>query len=330
MGVTPAADALAEWTPIRLRWEGRRPVIRWCFTQGIEFTEPFFDQTIDRCQRNPFRLLFWRETGMDALGALASQSPGQTPAGFIFHMSRCGSTLVAQMLAGLGSALVISEAGPIDAVLRAQAARPDIVERDLVDWLRWMVSALGRSRHAGQTRFVVKFDAWAILQLPLIRAAFPDVACVFVYRDPVEVVVSHLGHRGYHMIPGALPPTTLGLSSREARSLSLEQYFAAVLACLCDAALAAARDGQLTLLQYSALPDAVPERVMPLFGIDVGASERDVLARIARQDAKNPVLPFTEDAADKQRRATPAVRAAVHARIAPVYAELENLRRGRS
>jgi hypothetical protein len=301
MGVTQAPDPLAGWTPIGVQRDGPRPVIRWCFTDGVEFTEPFFDQTIDRCLRDRFRLLFWRETEIAALAELASRSPGLTPAGFVVDMSRCGSTLVAQMLAGLPNALVISEAGPVDAVLRAQTARSDIVEDDVVDWLQWMVSALGRPRRPGQTRFVVKFDAWAILQLRLIRAAFPDTACIFVYRDPVEVVVSHLGHRGYHMIPGTLPPSWFGLSSREVQSLSAEQCFAAVLARLCDTALAAARGGHLTLLQYDSLPDAVLETVTRLFGIDVGASEREVFARVAGRDAKNPAVPFVADRAAKQR-----------------------------
>jgi hypothetical protein len=325
MGLTAAPHQLAGWTPIEVRWNGSRSVVRWCFTDGVEFTDPFFDQTIERCLRDPFRLLFWRETDISALGELASLSPGLTPCGFIFHMSRCGSTLVSQMLAELPDALVVSEAGPIDAVLRAQTGRSDIAESEVVERLRWMVSAVGQRRRAEQTRLVVKFDAWAILQLPLIRAAFPDTSCLFVYRDPVEVVVSHLGHRGYHMIPGTLPPGWFGLTSRQARSLSSEQYFATVLGRLCDAALAAARDEQLTLLDYDSLPEAVSETVTRLFGIDVGEPELAALAEVAGRDAKNPVVPFFADAADKQRRATPAARAAVDAHVAPVYAALENL-----
>jgi hypothetical protein len=319
--------SLTGWTPIALDWDGTRPVIRWCFTDGVEFIDPLFDQTIDRCLRDPFRLLFWRETGIDALAELAALSPGPEPAGLIFHMSRCGSTLLAQMFAGLSATLVISEAGPIDAVLRPRPGRSD---EDAVEWLRWMVSALGRRSGAEQRRLVVKLDAWAILQLPLIRRAFPETPCVFVYRDPVEVLVSHLGRRGYHAIPGTLPPDWFGLTLREARSLTPERYIAAVLAGLCRPAIAAARDRKLTLVQYEQLAESAATTVAPLFGVDVGRRERAVLAAVAERDAKNPVIPFVADAVDKQRRATAEARAAVAASFGQLYGALENLRRGQS
>jgi hypothetical protein len=330
MGLTATSHQLSGWTPIRVQWDRSPAVIRWYFTGGIDFSDPFFDQTIERCLRDPFRLLFWRETEIDDLAEFAKRSPGLQPAGFIFHMSRSGSTLVAQMLAGLGSTLVVSEAPAIDAVLRAQTACPDVSERDLVDWLGSMVSALGQRRRPGQRRYVIKLDAWAILQLPLIRMAFPQTPCVFVYRDPVEVVVSHLNRRGYHMIPGTLPQSWVGLSSGQAESVNAEQYVAAVLARLCEAALGAARAGQLTLIPYCSLPGSVPETVAPLFGIDVGPSERAVFAGVAARDAKNPAIPFVADAIAKQRRATAAARAAVDASVGPVYESLERLREARS
>ena len=45
------------------------------------------------------------------------------PSGFIFHMSRCGSTVISQMLAALAEHVVVSEAGPIDALARGPPAR---------------------------------------------------------------------------------------------------------------------------------------------------------------------------------------------------------------
>ena len=41
-------------------------------------------------------------------------------------MSRCGSTLVSQMLAALPQNIVISEAAPIDAVVQLNRAQPDL------------------------------------------------------------------------------------------------------------------------------------------------------------------------------------------------------------
>lgn len=315
MGVA-APPRLAGWTPIAVRGDGQGTVVRWCFTEGVQFDEPFFEQTIDRCLRDPFRLLFWRETGTDALAALACEAPGLEPAGFIFHMSRSGSTLVAQMLASLPQVLVVSEAGPLDAALRTGE----------VDPLRWMLSALGRPRRAAQTQLVVKLDAWAIFALPLVRRAFPDVPCVFVYRDPVEVVASHLGHRGYHTVPGTLAPEWLGLPDGRLDSLEPEQYIAAVLGAICNAGVTGARTGGLTLVNYDSLPGAVAATVAPLFGIAAGRGERAAFARSAEKDAKNPCLPFVPDGAEKRRRASARTREAVDTWLRPAYDALEQLR----
>ena len=61
---------------------------------------------------------------IDVLLEWQEQSPGLPPSGFIFHMSRCGSTLAARMLAASPRNIVLSEADPIDYVLRAPCATP--------------------------------------------------------------------------------------------------------------------------------------------------------------------------------------------------------------
>ena len=302
---------LAGWTPTEVR---AGPVIRWCFTDGLDFTDPFFDESIERSLRDPFRLLFWRETDMAALAQFAAESPGLAPAGFIFHSSRCGSTLLTQMLAGLASTLVMSEPGPIDAVLRLEGSAAD-----RVDWVRWVVSALGQPRRPSQTGFVVKFDAWSILQLPVILRAFPDTPCVFVYRDPVEVVSSQLGRRGYHMIPGTLPPEWFGMSPSEVTSVRPEEYCAAVLRRLCEVAV----ESGLRVVNYRDLPGAVTETIAPLFGIDPDPA---VFTRVAGRDAKNPFVPFVAT----PRPLAPAARAMVEARVGPAYEALERVRLGQS
>ena len=208
----PLSPALAGWTPSSLRWDNARAVVEWRFTEGARFHDPFFDQTMERCLQDPFRLLFWRETGIETVVDLARASPATAPDGIIFHLSRCGSTLVTQMLAALAPALVMSEPGPVDQVGRAQRTCAGLARADVVAWLRAIVSVLGQRRHPHQARYILKLDAWAILDWRLVAEAFPATPCIFVYRDPAEVIVSHLGHRGYHMVPGTLTAEQLGLT----------------------------------------------------------------------------------------------------------------------
>jgi hypothetical protein len=168
------AERFRGWAPMRLYWRDQHPMVSWCLLDGhFRFTDPFFDQTISTALRNPFQLLFQHQTPIELLGELEEEAPGLAPTGFIFHMSRCGSTLISQMAAALPDTLVISEAGPIDAVLQARRRNPAVTPEQTRAWLRWMVSALGRRNDAGLKRYFVKLDAWHILDLELIRKTFP-------------------------------------------------------------------------------------------------------------------------------------------------------------
>src|SRR5262249_57696026 len=100
-------------------WTGGGPLVDWWHLGGVRFTDPFFEQTIATAMAHPFNLLFRPATQLRALAAPAT--PELRPAGLIFHMSRCGSTLVAQMLAALAGNVVLSEPTPLDHVLRAPA-----------------------------------------------------------------------------------------------------------------------------------------------------------------------------------------------------------------
>jgi hypothetical protein len=324
MGVGTEIPPLTGWTPVRVDWEDEPSSVRWVFTDGIEFTEPFFIETVRRARDDPFRLLFWRATDVDALVELAERSAGIEPVGVIFHLSRSGSTLVSQMLAGLPSTLVLSEPPHVDQVLRA-LFHPGITDDRVVSVLGALGAAFGQAPRPGQTCLILKLDAWAIRHWRVVRAAFPKAACIFVYRDPVDVLLSHLDHRGMHMVPGALPPQLLGIDDDQPPT-SWEDYGAAVLAGLCTSALEAAQSEAVELVAHADLPDAVANVIAPRFGVPIGPAERDVFAGIARRDAKNPVIPFETIAGERRRRAPRAVVEAATERVGPLFEALETIR----
>ncbi len=119
MSVADLTDP-AGWTPINLAWRPEGASVDWCRLGDTRFTEPFFEQTIATALRHPARLLFRRQTPVAALEAWQDDPSALPPRGFIFHLSRCGSTLAAQLLAALPQNLVISEAPPIDQLLNLQ------------------------------------------------------------------------------------------------------------------------------------------------------------------------------------------------------------------
>ena len=322
------ANQLAGWIPIRIYWNGRTPVVDWCWVGTRRFTEPFFDHTIDHCMRLPFSSLFRPQTPIDSLSERYAIAPGLQPRGFIFHMSRCGSTLVSQMLAALPGTVVLSEAGPIDSVLRAQFRDPSLGEATRDEWLRWVVSALGQRRIGEETDLFVKFDSWNALKFPLIHRAYPDVPWIFLYRNPVEVLVSQLAHRGAHMVPGVIEPELFGMNMAEAFEMQPEEYCARVLAQTCEAALRHHQSCAGLMINYQQLPDAMWTGIADFFGIELRDSDMETFRRVTKLDAKNPSLMFESDSKAKQTSATEAVRRAAERWLAPVYKRLEAARLG--
>ncbi|HUR23844.1 MAG TPA: hypothetical protein VMZ73_08235 [Acidimicrobiales bacterium] len=326
MDLTRTAGSYTGWTPIRFDWGGEKATVGWCLTEGISFTDPFFDQTVERCFRDPCRLLFQRESGIEEVGRFVAEHPGLAPAAFVFHMSRCGSTLIAQMLVQAAEHLVLSEPRPIDAVLRTSWARPGATDGDRCSWLRWIVSAMGQPRHARQQRLFVKFDAWSVIDLPIIRRAFPDVPWLFVYRDPLEVLVSQSRRLGAHVIPGVLPPSLLGMTAAEVRSCPPVEYQARVLARICEAALDHRDDPRATFVEYRQLPGFVVSDLPALCSVRFQDADAERMLDVARLDAKNPAVAFEGDGGRKQEMASPPLRAAAERWLAPVYEQLQQAR----
>ena len=312
LGVRARAATLDGWTPIRVH-QRPAPVVEWCWMDGATFDEPFFVQTVERALRSPFSLLFRHETPIAALDAI---EPGLGPSGFVLHGSRCGSTLVSRMLAAARECLVLSEPLPVDDVVRARAP-----EAEKVRWLRGMVSALGRPRLGGERAYVLKLDAWAACNLETLRAAFPDVPWVFLFREPLEVLASHFRHRGAHMVPGALDPGLFGLEWEAIARMAPEEYCARVLAAIYRAALEH-RDGPALFVDYADLPDAVFSRILDAFALDLDEASLARMRNVTRLDAKNPHLFFTADGETKERDAPPALRDAAERWVRPLYEEL--------
>jgi hypothetical protein len=325
MGVMPPAA----WIPVRVHTRPAGPggrgtgrpglVVDWAHLGGVCFDDTFFEQTVERALRHPFRLLVRRETPAEALAGLDGSAP--PPAGFVHHLSRCGSTLVSRALGAVPGVLALSEPGPLDTVLRAPAAELGWSDDDHARVLRGMVAALSRAAGPSGRQVVVKTDAWAVTRLPLLARAFPTVPWAYLHRDPVEVLVSHAGHRGYHTVPGMLPPDLLGIDGGDGPPADADGYTAWVLGRLATLA-AAAVDERALVVDHAELPGAIEERIAPHFGIALGPAGRDAVRLAATRDAKNPVLDFVDDGADKRRRATPAIHEAADRWLRPALDRL--------
>jgi gluconate kinase len=314
-----------DFLPFAVRGAQRPFSVEFCHLGRERLTRSFFEDHLQPRMRLPFNQLLRPRCTLDALVDLAKERPGLPPTGFIFHMSRCGSTLLAQLLAALPENVVLSEAAPIDSVLQLGTRDASVTDEDRVRWLQAMVSALGQPRAGGETRLFVKLDSWHTHFLPLIRRAFPSVPWIFLYREPLEVLVSQARQRGSQMIPGVLPPALVGIPAEERAGLTLDAYAARVLAGICRAALAH-RDTLGRFVSYRELPDALEGSIAAHFGLGFTPEERALLATAARRDAKSPTQPFQPDTSAKQREATASLRALADEWLGGLHAQLEAAR----
>ncbi|WP_343572888.1 hypothetical protein [Mycobacterium sp.] len=270
---------LAHWTPIRFDFSGRIPTIDWADLCAERFVDPFFDQTVARWAGGPQARPLVR-TGLDALLALDSE-PALDPAGMIYHVSRCGSTLVSRLLSTVPGVVVVAEPSPLNALLGLDPARVDNVT--LVRVVRLLVRALGRRRHGDEQQLVLKCTSWNIRRQEILTAAFPDTPWVWVQRDPAEVVASLLanppGWLGHH-VPPLQTALRFGIDPVDVPTMPRAEFAARALGAMLSSA--SAGPARRLCIDHSELPAAVWQRVAPHFGIAIDAAALERIREQAR------------------------------------------------
>lgn len=298
------------WLPIALT--PGEDAVDWAFFGARRLTESFFGESLPPVRSSPLNRFLRLRTPLAALEGVA----GPAPDGLVFHMSRCGSTLVGRMLGAAQGSTVLSEAAPIDAVVRS-----DLPWARRVVLLRGVVAALGRARGAGDARLFLKLDCWHAMAFDLFREAFPRTPWIHLHRAPQEVLVSHARDVGMQMVPQVVAPSVFGLAEP---AVPDADYRARVLAAIGEAMLAAkARDGAGLLVGYEALPAAVSERILPHFGWTPTAAEAQAIGAAAAIDAKASGRMFRPDGASKRAEIDEAIRAACARWLDGLHARLE-------
>ena len=286
------------WFPIRLYAAGGEIRVQWFRRDaGLCFDDRYFHATVARAAKRPFNLAFYRETGVESLAQIANSTAALPLRGMLFHLSRCGSTLVSNAFGARFDVLLLSEAGPINDVL----GLPDLSDDARIALLRDVVAVLSRAQRSGQIGCIAKLDAWHVRSLRLFEAAFPGVPWIFLHRDPCEVLVSHLRTPSF-MMSALNAHATLGLSVVDAVPIPRETFCSSVIAGILDAMRAAA-PGPQRLVAYDELPGAIWTRIGPAFGLPFAESTVARIRAEAGTHAKDPARTFTSDTEEKQAAA---------------------------
>ncbi len=287
-----------------------RPGLTWMDMSDVELKEPFFQQTVDRVRdEEP-----WRDAGLftqfDALLQLDQVLPRVQPSGFIFHSSRCGSTLVANVCRALDNAIVVSEANPIDKlVARFITDGGDPVKESLYSvLLRAVVNALAYSNSGNKSRVFVKFSCCGVSQLERIRRIWPAVPWIFLYRDPVETIVSNMttvpawlldeDHRILAHITGTTPAAVAEMSLEERCARSIGSFY--------STAHGVANDHGM-LLNYNQISVT---NILDFFNVSPSAEELERITSGSRVYSKevSGAREFVPDAEAKQNSASNRIR----------------------
>src|SRR6185295_1247617 len=98
-------EQLKSWLPVDATIDEGRPALTWMDFSDAVLTEPFFHATVERLSANQKQRT--RITELEALLQLEKISDHLQPTAFIFHSSRCGSTLVANACRALDGSIVV-------------------------------------------------------------------------------------------------------------------------------------------------------------------------------------------------------------------------------
>jgi hypothetical protein len=313
------------WLPYNIRYDDAELVVDWCYSDDSLLEDPFFDQTIYRLLQ--FTAHASRSTLFTTLVDINSKKISRRPTGFIFHMSRCGSTLIAQMLASLRQVVVFSEPTILETVLQKEFL--PFTFSPLNEQKQWLleniIQALLSYKADWQNAFI-KFSARAIFDYPLITQIYPSMPCIFVYREPVEVLVSLIGTQTEKLPPGLDKAGLLKDDSNTISRMRPIEFWARVLANQCAAAVEMCTSSQPLLINYSQLPEIMWTDIASFLGIMLSAEDVERMREVPKRSAKEPHKTFIDDRAKKRKAATREMHEFADRFIRPYYHQLETIR----
>lgn len=224
--------------------EGRFSAVEWVDRSQVRFTDPFFDATVSRAKNTGLEAL----TDLSALLRFLKDQDAPQPAGFIFHATRCGSTLVSQILAQDESNLVLAEPDFLQNILWSA---PAVQLGERMELVVASLRAAARAMRGSEQRLFIKFGL-GLGWLHFFKRLYPNTPCIFVYRHPVEILQSNI-----EQPPQWLPK---GLSRDEMRAVlikTLEHKFSTIIS---------SAKGARLLVDHAEIDDDLPRRLSSVFG----------------------------------------------------------------
>ncbi len=249
--------------------------------------------------------------------------------GLIFHISRCGSTLLGKCLAACPEHLVINQGGPLQRGFWAWATkdfrREMPTSKPYQSMLKRLIGAMARRRGGSYQAAFVKFISWNSLYIDFIRSSFPGVPALFMYRDPVEVIAAVQAETTAVLLARGTPQARLltGLSPEETAKMNDVEYLTHCYANYFRHALCAKK---LPLLNYREMKRENFQDIVRV-GLDLKPKHNQVLLmqrqfNVHSKDDTGSAA-FVEDVAKKQLSITETNRVIIREKLGSLYERLE-------
>ncbi|KAG5192049.1 hypothetical protein JKP88DRAFT_271225 [Tribonema minus] len=243
------------------------------------------------------------------------------------------------MLASIPHNLVWSEStGPWKVLHTCK----DCQTEQLAKYMRLVVTLMGRAPRdplVGEERpSRLFFKLQSSEGVDVLSLAFPEVPWMFLFREPVEVMMSRMGAQrigmeGTHDDVAQKLQQMAGKQAQQVRGggspPQAEMRNAKTLAGFCQKAITAAHEhpGKGMMVEYTYLPSVMWEEVLPKhFGVKIGLTERAALLKASEhysKAAENSKTAFSDDKEAKHQAASPAVKAASDKILMPLYQQLQ-------
>lgn len=295
---------LTNWIPYKITENHGDILCHWLNTYSLLFTQPFFDETILNCRIADNFRPYKQVSDLQMITEWSGEFNPVEPTAIFFHISRCGSTLISQLLATCPRHTVLSEVPIFDQILRLPLKYPAFDEKSTSTLLNAALRFYGRPKTvdvAGESphHLFIKSDCWHLFFYKQLRRLYPDTPFAVIYRSPDAVYRSHKKKAGMHTVQGLIDPRLFGFEPGNPALETPETYLVSVLEAYLKKSLdLAENDNNCLLLNYNEGAMPMINKLAGFAGIGISRQELQKMKERSKYHSKNPGERFSEEPVD--------------------------------
>ena len=277
-----------------------------------------------RCFINSEKNFFSFTTDLNILQNNKLFLDNKVPSGFIFHMSRCGSTVLTNSLSKTNNVITHS---PVSFkfwkyITKNWTEPYTNIEDDRIAMYKNLLFSMGKKNK--KTFF--KFCSFETYFLPLVMELFPKKPFLFIFREPLEVLVSLLNYspRWVRDRKSNFGLFFTDISPSEIKKINLLNYFEKILINILSTVLKTSNPN-IHYLNYIRLkPQYIEEILKKAFTYHPTQNEIKKMQLQFKYYSKGKNLKhFIPDSEKKKKLVTPQIKICAENLLKDIYKKLE-------